>query len=322
MEHGVSAVYMEDEVQELLKNQLLKEVSRGKYQTDFVILENDRSKVLHQIYENCFPTYFHMLMKFLEEHKEKLSTGSFNLPGFSWERLLWVYIPVITDFALRKFCVDYCKIVEYRDMPERPKGGKWIALGYRGGSPKTGKQETEWKEYLDFDGPVHKAAEMVQGFFHHWSGSDSAPFFEIFDAMFRFYGRFLSKQLDSSYEENARNLVLSQGVEEKLFSVDGDGFKVNYYYVGEKEAGQLVALAMEFYKEAEQVFKQAWKLITNEYEKNIPKHLHWQMGNFLSVYLNGFVTCALYEAVKYGKLSSPDVEGKQWLSLFSVIEDL
>ena len=56
-----------------------------------------------------------------------------------------------------------------------------------------------------------------------------------------------------------------------------------------------------------------------EYETTVPKHLHWQMGNFLSNYLNGFVTCTLYDAMKQGALSNPNVEGREWLSLFSVI---
>ena len=320
VEHGVSAAYIEDEVQALVDNQLLKEVSRGKFQTDFVILPNDNSKVLHKIYEVCFPTYSDKLMAFLEEHKELLSKDKFNLPGFSWERLLWVYIPMVTDFALNLFRSEHCNMIGGENMPQRPKGGQWIALGYRGGMPEFGKRGADWKEYLDFDGPVHKPDEMVQGFFHHWSGTDSTPFFDIFNAMFRFYGLVLSGQVPAGYMEAAQKVILSEGVQHKLFSKEGDGFQANYYYVEESELEQLFQLAMEFYKEAEPVFTQAWKIITEEFEKTVPKHLHWQMENFLSNYLNGFVTCTLYDAMNQGLLSDPDVEGREWLSLFSVIK--
>ena len=59
-------------------------------------------------------------------------------------------------------------------------------------------------------------------------------------------------------------------------------------------------------------------LLETEYEKTVPKHLHWQMGNFLSNSLNGFVTCSLYDGMKNKALSDPNVEGREWLSLFVI----
>ena len=35
-----------------------------------------------------------------------------------------------------------------------------------------------------------------------------------------------------------------------------------------------------------------------EYEKTVPKHLHWQMNNFMTNLLNCFVTCSLYDGMK------------------------
>ena len=55
----------------------------------------------------------------------------------------------------------------------------------------------------------------------------------------------------------------------------------------------------------------------DEYEAAVPKHLHWQMGNFLSNHLGNFVTCSLYVGVKNGILSAPDDNNKDWLSLFA-----
>lgn len=133
MELGTPAAYVEDEVENLVSNQLMKEVSSGKYQTDFVILPweepKDNTNIAQKIYGACFPGYFDALTAFLEGHKALLSGGKFNTAGFSWDRLLWVYLHVVTEFVLDRFRVEEFKIVPYCDMPKRPNGGKWIALG-------------------------------------------------------------------------------------------------------------------------------------------------------------------------------------------------
>ena len=133
MELGTPAAYIEDEVKSLVDNQLMKETSAGKYQTDFVILPGQNQEMAHKIYNACFPNYYNDLIIFLEQHKELLVSEKFNTVKFNWDRLLWVYIHIITDIALSKFRHDVCKSVVYSDIPIRPNGGKWIALGYNNG---------------------------------------------------------------------------------------------------------------------------------------------------------------------------------------------
>ncbi|MBO5352096.1 MAG: RNA polymerase sigma factor [Lachnospiraceae bacterium] len=317
VELGVSAAYIEDEVAVLVENQLMKEVSRGKYQTDFVILQGNNHKVLHGIYAACFPEYYEKLINFLEGHKELLSTGKFNLPGFTWERLLWVYIHMITEFALDAFRVEQCKIVCYQEMPQRPKGGKWIALGFKGGTPdRIQEGVADWAEYVSYDGPVHKCAVSAQGFFHYWSGTDSTPFFEIPDELFQLQKQVLCGDITGENLEKEQKLLVSYGVEKKLFHMEGEQFVPDYYYVMESERHQLLDLGLEFYTMEKPLFQKAWKLVREEQEKTVPKHLHWQMNNFLSNALNSFVTCSLYEGMKNKALSDPEVEGREWLSMF------
>ena len=319
VELGVSAAYVEDEVAALVENQLMKEVSRGKYQTDFVILPGDYGKLSISIYKECFPEYYEKLMDFLNQQKEVLSNGKFNLPGFSWERLLWVYIHMITDFGLNKFKAERCNLVLFQDMPQRPKGGRWIALGYHGGIPHD--TAITAPEYMMWDGPVHKAEERAQGFFHYWSGTDSTPFFEANDALFRVFGILSQGKLDWAEEhlETVEKYVLSEGIKQKLFRLEKEKLLPNFYYVGEEEAEVIFELAMEFYNVAEPMFEKAWSLIRAEYEKTVPKHLHWQMNNFMTNLLNCFVTCSLYDGMKNKTLSDPAVEGREWLSLFCIL---
>ena len=119
--------------------------------------------------------------------------------------------------------------------------------------------------------------------------------------------------------ENELKEVVSEGIRQNLLCKSGDVVKANYYYVEEAEAEQLVELAAEFCKMVEPIFLNAWNLVVAEYEKTVPKHLHWQMGNFLSNALNSFVTCSLYEGLKNKTLSDPNVEGREWLSMFVIL---
>ena len=121
----------------LVENQLMKEVSRGKYQTDFVILGGNGRKVIQDIYGSCFPEYYEKLMAFLTQHKDKLSSGKFNLNGFVWERLLWIYIHMITDFSLNKFKTEKCNKLTcslYDGMKNKAlsdpnvEGREWLSL--------------------------------------------------------------------------------------------------------------------------------------------------------------------------------------------------
>jgi len=123
-----------------------------------------------EIDENCFPQFFENLLAFLESHKELLTSHRFNRAGFTWERLLWIYLHFFTQTALGIFNLNICKIVPYWDIPDRPNDGKWIAPGFEGDvafSKDATTQEIDMPIHV-WNGPVHKSGyEFAQGFFHY-----------------------------------------------------------------------------------------------------------------------------------------------------------
>jgi len=309
MELGISAPYIEDEVNYLVENQLMKEVGKDKYQTDFVILPGQNIGVAEQIYNACFPGYFNELIALLEANKSMLTSKKFNTANFTWERLLWVYIHMITDMAMNKFKSN----VRVDDMPERPNGGKWIALGFH--IENNAKNNVKWQPYMPYDGPVHKISnDCAQGFFHYWSGLDSTVFFDIPTGVFAVCRDIINGKQDLNDDEK---YLFSIAIEKKLFIKSGDKYVQNYYYIDDAEYTQMLELAEEFYGTASKYFTSAYDIVLNLYKPEIPKHLHWQMGNFLSNHLNNFVTCSLFEAVNRGLLSTPDENNREWLSLFA-----
>ena len=311
LELGISAPYIEDETEYLTEQELMKK-SGDKYQTDFVILPNWNMEVTDKIYEFCIPEYFNELISLLESNKEKLISEPFNPADFTWERLLWMYIHLFTDLNLCDFKRNVCKIVTFNDIPDRPNGGKWIAIGYlQNNVPDC------IKEYHYQEGPYHKPdGERAQGFFHYWSGH-GPWFFDIPTGVFALCRDIIKgvKTPDKLNEED--KLLFSHAIENKLFIKTDDGFKLNYCFIGKEQMKFIQSLCADFYDKANVYFKKAWDIITGEFEKTVPKNLHWQMGNLLSNYLNPFVTCSLYEACNKGILSQPDENNKAWLSLFA-----
>lgn len=316
VELGISALYIEDDVQNLTANQLMKEISPGKYQTDFVILPGQNIGTADKIYNECFPAYYNDLINLLEDNKELLTSEKYNTVKFSWERLLWIYIHMFTDINLCKFKREECKIVMYKDIPDRPNGGKWIALGFE--NSFMFETQPEWKEYQPFDGPVHKSdGDFAQGFFHYWSGLDSSVFFDIPDGVFALCREIINGSMDVNALDENQKFLFSVAVEKNLFIKVSDKFKQNYFFVAKNEYKVIKKISLGFYETASKYFKTAYDIILKEYQNDVPKHLRWQMGNFLSNHLNNFVTCSLYEAVNNGIVSKPDESNKAWLSLFA-----
>lgn len=321
-ELGTPAAYVEDEVENLVSNQLMKEASSGKYQTDFVILPWGESRadknMVQRIYEACFPGYYDALMSFLEGHRALLSAGRFNTAGFSWDRLLWVYLHIMTEYVVDRFRAEECRIVSYRDMPDRPDGGRWIALGFNNCSFRCGDPKQGWKEYMGWQGPLHKTAKsFVQGYFHYWSGLDGGGFFEIPDDVFVLCRDIIQGTVSIQNLTEEQKYLFSIALEKKLFLKEGEGFRQNYYFAAREEMQQLYQTAMEFYPAALPFLQKAYGIILAEHEGSIPRHLRWQMGNFLSNHLGIFVTGSLYEGMGKHVLSVPDETDREWLSLFA-----
>lgn len=316
IELGIAAPYVEDEVNFLLQNQLMRETAKGKYQTDFVILPGANAAMGNKIYAAAFPEYFEKLIAFLEENKTLLTSQKYNIAEFSWGRLLWVYVHIFTDLAIGKFKYENGIHVKFRDMPMRPNGGRWIALGFEGDLACGEKQA--FKNYHGYDGPVHKTEQaFAQGFFHAWSGLDSSVFFDTPDAVLALCRDMIKGNADIQTLGEEQKYLFSIALEKKLFVKADGGFRANYYYVNRSERQGIERLADTFYATAAPFFQTAYDLVLEEYADSVPKHLRWQMGNFLSNHLNMFVTCSLYEAVNRGILSAPDENNKAWLSLFA-----
>ena len=317
-ELGVSAPYVEDEVDYLTRNELMKEGPKGKYRTDFVILsipDPAGPPVVKQIRNALFPAFHERTAAFLEANREILTSPRFNRPGWTWERLLWVYIHAAVMSSVNRFCAENGIRVDYSEMPYRPNGGRWIALGFDNSEWTKSADAEEWAYY---DGPVQKGGGFyAEGFFHAWSGPSSTPFFDLPDAVFALSADLIEGRRSFDTLEAEEKYTLSLAVEKKLWLRREDGsFALNFYYIDLNTDGELAKILKNFYPDAEPLIGRAWELIRKTEGAGIPAELRWQSGNFLANALNPLVTMCLHDAYRDGRLSEPDDNNRAWLSLF------
>lgn len=322
-ELGIPAAYIEDELDSLTDERLMIKVGKDKYQTDFVILPGRNLELMNKIYKACFPGYYDALKNFLDGQKEKLSSTEYNISGFTWERLLWVYLHMFSEIYINYYRVESCGVITWENVPLRKNGGRWIAIGYDNSIHNPQNAGTAMP-YDAWDGPVQKPCmkpyedACVQGFFHHWSGADSSDFFEIPNEVFILCRDIIKGEISIDALDETREYYLSLALEKKLLTKTNGGLVPNYCYIGKEAFAEIYKIAFEFYKTAKKYLDTAWKIILSEYESGVPKHLRDQMGNFLTNNLNGFVTCSLYEGVNRGDLSQPDEFNKKWISMYQI----
>lgn len=315
-ELGIAAPYIEDEVQYLTCNQLMRKVGADRYQTDFVILENPSSRMYDQITEACFPAFSDKLFAFLEDHRSLLTSPDYNPAGFSWERLLWVYIHMVTEFMTSRYKGEECHVITSDKVPERPNGGNWIALGFTDSSESPERPPYSYEEW---DGPVHRPSEYVQSFHHWWSGLDSSVFFDLPEGVFRFCMDFLgtSAKLNDHTLTDDQKYLLSIAIDRKLILTDGDIFLPNYYSCKYDRLVELAELTNTVYPQFRPHLDAAYKIITDTLIPDVPKHLLPQAANRLSNSLHIFITRSLYDAGERGLLSVPTEDDRPWLSLYA-----
>lgn len=321
-ELGISAPYIEDEVEFLTYNQLMKKTPSGKYQTDFVIMKTRGDDVIVKNYKECFPEYSDKLINFLESNREILESDDYNIGKFEWNRLLWVYIQMISCASEFRFKQEECGILTYKDIPDRPNNGHWIALGWLNGDKGIEQNLLDIcpeLKYFKYDGPCHHprydSGHFEQNFCHYWTGTDSSHFFDLKENVLILCKRIITGEIQIKDLDDDQKLIFSSALSSKLFIKDGDSYRQNYFFIYRNKYIKILEMSDEFYQSVVHLYRKAYKNILDTFKKEIPKHLHWQMVNQLTNKMV-FVPCALYEANKKGILCSPDIEGREWLSLY------
>ncbi len=319
LELGISSPYIEDAVDFLCENQVLKKASKDYYQTDFIIMSRyDLAKVIVELNEAFGDDYYNILIDYLKKNRNYLENYGYNVSGFSWERLLWIYIFLFENFAYSNF--KHLKNIGKQDLPERPYGGKWLALGFEDGD-KNSYMEIHNKDF-EWDGPLTIGNEngiesgYVTCLAHYWSGCDNQWLQKIPYKAFSVYIKTLKANMSTCELTDIEKELLLSGINNGFFIEESGKLKQNFLYLCPETFYKLRDMAKELNKELNEIYNQSYNLVEDRFVKIIPNHVQNQAQNYLSIIFRYFATFTLSRAYNNKLLSKPDEKYKHLLSLY------
>lgn len=316
-ELGVSRPYIESEIQRLVYGELLKEVSAGMYQTDFVIsnwiLHQEAEKVMEQVY----PKIRKKIDPFIERIMPTLLRPDINVAGFTPERILWIVIPMTISIFHQ---ITYQKLTksgapQETAPPERPDGGRWIAIGYARDS-----MPHEHNPRYDSNGPISSYFERVGGMMllmHQFSGLQS-PMFKEFGKPFItsicidvVKGQINNDCVGEIEKQNLANAISLQLIK----SVDGE-FKPNFLFIPKHEMDFLKEQCSELGEHLEEPLREMIQGVDDVVKKYTPEHVWWQNPIYNYSHYGKLMPMMLDDYYKEGRLSEPVEEDKHLLSFY------
>ncbi|MFC5528184.1 RNA polymerase sigma factor [Cohnella yongneupensis] len=165
LELGISMPYMEEEVNLLKDGTLLKEVAKGRFETDFIIVDRDMQRDIFHRAEELTEQFAPLLIELLDATLPELV----RVFGWRWERsfILWTLIPMAVDYLAR----DVQRRNGVSDgYTMRPHDGHWDIVGYEvyaypysvksGHNGAGSKQDALWFYKIDMQDMWNRAGEL------------------------------------------------------------------------------------------------------------------------------------------------------------------
>lgn len=122
---GIPAYYVEERIENLLRREAVIEVSRGKYQTDFIIWSDKYGIYCEENAEKALMPIMDELLKALGHIAEDAAGIDFYKAGQSEEDLFYLYGVMAFSYAGG----HYCKL-PYPEYKTKYDGNRWCYVGY------------------------------------------------------------------------------------------------------------------------------------------------------------------------------------------------
>ena len=316
-ELGVSRPYIESEVQRLVSGELLKEISPGMYQTDFVISNASLHQEAEKVMEQVYPSIRKKIDPYIESIMPILMQPAVNVAGFTPDRILWTAIPM-TIAMLHQ--IMYQKITKTYPPPERPNGGRWMAIGYMHDSAAH-----EDNPRYDYNGPIGSYFEVggMILMLHQYSGLNFDPSrrdLSYGDDAFR-KPLIISTcidiakgQLDKESISEIEKQTVADAISLQLVKAVDNEFKPNFLFIPKHEMEVLKERCSELAKHLEKQLNEMLEEIITIVKKHSPEHVWWQIPAY-SHYFK-LMPMLLDDYYKEGRLSQPVEEDKHVLSFY------
>lgn len=312
LEMGISMPYMEEEVQLLADGTLLKEVEKGRYETDFIIVDKTmQSDIFHKLAESG-ERFSPVLLKLLDSALERIRAVGFIGSHMEATELYWTLIPRVIDLLSDQ--VEQAKLVP-GEYTARPHQGRWDIVGYEdcqlpystfvghnGNGSKTAvmwaykiRMENLWSRAGElFSHEVHVLANAIQ--------SGKSP-----------------EQLGDAEIEVIRDLM------KRGFVKKGSGPVTPTFPVWTRE--QLhqwvnILKSERLYNELYAIMEEHYDYIYKKIGQHVPDRLVNQLKFVSATYLSDFRMAGLRYALNHNRISIPDSIGSSTIAMYMELHGL
>lgn len=136
LELGVPRVYLEEDIEALVSEDVLKKVSNDKYRTNFLILSKKSQSVIRPLLKELADAIAENIIEILKKYNLKYVQHERD-----FKELMWIVFPeILSDFFEEQ--------VIRSETPMRPHGNKWCMLGFEEGEIfKGGQREYTASKY-------------------------------------------------------------------------------------------------------------------------------------------------------------------------------
>ncbi|MDF2720138.1 MAG: polymerase sigma factor, sigma-70 family [Paenibacillus sp.] len=312
LEMGISMPYMEEEVQLLADGTLLKEVEKGRYETDFIIVDKTmQSDIFHKLAESG-ERFSPVLLELLDSALERIRAVGFIGCHLDTDELYWTLIPRVIDLLSNQ--AEQAKQVP-NQYTARPHQGRWDIVGYEdcqlpystfvGHNGNGSKTAVMWAYKIRMENLWNRAGELFSHEVHILANaiqSGKPP-----------------ELLGDSEKEVIRDLM------ERGFVKKGSGPVMPTFPVWTREQlHQWVNILKSecFYDELYTIMEEHYDYIYNKIGQHVPDRLVNQLKYVSGSYLSDFRMTGLRYALKHNRITIPDPLSSSTIAMYMELHGL
>jgi|GEM_PF-4414644 len=245
LELGVPRVYLEEEIEVLISEDVLKKVSNDKYRANFLILSKEIQSVIKPLLKELADNITKNIIEILKKCDLK-----YVRPERDFKELMWIMFPKI----LSGFFEEQ---VSSNEMPMRPHGNMWCMLGFEEGEIFKGGQ----REYTVSKYPAIGLLEVI-------NCEENANEKIISEKEGKLYIKIVENDINVNMLNNEEEEIAYRLLNKKIIKKQGEALKSNVIVFNKEEYTRLKK-EIEVIKNMIDVnlFKKQWDNVLNELYK-------------------------------------------------------
>ena len=300
---GIPTMYIEDEIPRLEYGDAISKVG-NKYVTEFIIFRTEDKSKIKEVSRSIVDLLADQLEEAMTKAAAGMNTLEFYGKDFGMDRLGYIVLPYLLRRMIREAKSDSLKL-EDGCYPQRKDGSYgWFIV------EETADENENSAEYnsgcnsvwsKDKETPLRIHCYWISKYFCHDVYGKGIWWMCDHKIMQKSHGGLLPRNILS--DEDAANLISLN-----LIAKTDGGYTLNFPYF---TANQFTSFIQKFHLDDEKIKELLSSRIISvhkSFESFVPKHLHDQINQWVTGYLNQIIGYVADELIRRGTLRKPDLE--------------